>query len=49
MEEGILESVKTAEPAATIVPVLKSNGRIRICGDCKLTLTNNWIRSISTA
>ena len=35
--EGILEPVKTADSAAPIVPVLKSDGRIRICGDFKLT------------
>lgn len=36
MEEGILQSVKTIEFAAPIVPVLKQGGRIRICGDFKL-------------
>lgn len=38
VEEGILESIKTSEWAAPIVPVLKHDGRIRICGDFKLTV-----------
>ena len=37
VEQGILEPVKTAESAAPIVPVLKRDGHIRICGDFKVT------------
>ena len=37
-ETGIIESVQFPEWAAPIVPVLKSNGQIRICGDYKVTI-----------
>ena len=36
-EEAILEPVTTIESATTIVPVIKHDGCIRICGDFKLT------------
>ena len=35
---GIIEPVVYSEWAAPIVPVLKKNGRMRICGDYKVTL-----------
>ncbi len=38
MEEKIIEPVQFAEWAAPIVPVKKSDGSIRICGDYKLTV-----------
>ncbi|KAI0232573.1 hypothetical protein LSAT2_017097, partial [Lamellibrachia satsuma] len=37
-ETGIIEQVQFSEWAAPIVPVCKSNGQIRICGDYKVTI-----------
>ena len=36
--QGIIEPVKLSDWAAPIVPVLKKDGSIRICGDYKLTV-----------
>ena len=36
--EGIIESMQFSKWAAPIVPVLKSDGKIRICGDYKTTV-----------
>ena len=36
--EGVLEVVKFSEWAAPIVPVMKRDGSIRVCGDYKLTI-----------
>ena len=35
---GIIEPVQLADWAAPIVPVVKKDGRIRICGDYKVTV-----------
>ena len=36
--EGIIQPVKTAKSAAPIVPVVKDDGTVRICGDYRLTV-----------
>ena len=37
-EDGVIKPVEFCDYAAPIVPVLRANGRIRICGDYKLTV-----------
>ena len=39
VEQGVLEKVNTSEFATPVVPVLKSNGSIRLCGDYSTTLS----------
>ena len=43
MEAGILEHVEISELATPIVPILKPEKSVRICGDYKLTVNQNAI------
>ena len=38
---GVIKPVKFSDWAAPIVPVLKSDGRVRICGDYKVTINRS--------
>ena len=38
VKEGVIEPVQHAEWAASIVPIIKSDNTVRICGDFKVTI-----------
>ena len=38
MKQGVIEPISFSEWAAPIVPVLKKDGAVRICGDYKLSV-----------
>ena len=46
VSKGVLEAVQLSEWAAPIVPVVKRDGSIRVCGDYKLTL--NQVAQVDT-
>ena len=46
VSKGILEAVQLSEWAAPIVPVVKRDGSIRVCGDYKLTV--NQVAQVDT-
>ena len=43
VKEGLLVPVESSEWATPIVPVLKKNGKIRICGNYKVTLNPQMV------
>lgn len=43
VQDGILEKVNTSRWATPIVPVLKKNNRIRICGDFSVSINPNLL------
>ena len=47
MSEGVLEAVQFLEWVAPIVPVVKRDGSIRVCGDYKLTI--NEVAQVDTS
>lgn len=44
-EEGIISPIDNSEWATPLVPILKQNGEIRICGDYKTTI-NKYVKDI---
>lgn len=43
MDTGVIEPVRFAEWATPIVPILKKDGSIRLCGDYKVTLNRETL------
>ena len=43
---GIIEPVQFSDCAVPIVPVMKANSEIRVCGDYKLSV--NWVAKLVT-
>ena len=40
---GTIEPVQYSKWATTIVPVMKSDGTVRVCGDYKLSVKTGWL------
>jgi len=57
-KEGVIEKIQSSDWAAPIVPVVKQDGSVRICGDYKVTINKaaktesyplQWIEDIFTS